>query len=90
MALRIDKLPTYIQEVLVGEITVKAGIANCLGEETKYKGRVMKQAMIIQETHFTIRKVRIRKNFDSGDLMIVESSTTIPAHLVKSGFCFLH
>ena len=85
VALRIDELPTYIPEVLVGEITVKAGVANCLGEETKYKGRVMKQAMILQETHFTIRKVKIRKNFDSGDLMIVESSTTIPAHLVKSG-----
>ena len=41
--------------------------------------------MIIQETHFTIRKVKIRKNFDSGDLMLVESSTTIPAHLTETG-----
>ena len=86
--IRIDELPTYIPEVLVGEITVTAGVATCLGEETKYKGRVMKQAMILQETHFTIRKVKIRKNFDSGDLMLVESSTTIPAHLIKSGFFF--
>ena len=83
--IRTDKLPTYIPEVLVGEITVTAGVATCLGEETKYKGKVMKQAMILQETHFTIRKVKIRKNFDSGDLMLVESSTTIPAHLTKSG-----
>ena len=83
--IRIDELPTYIPEVLVGEIMVTSGVATCLGEETKYKGKVMKQAMILQETHFTIRKVKIRKNFDSGDLMLVESSTTIPAHLTKSG-----
>ena len=84
--LRTDELPTYIPEILAGEITVTDGVARCLGEETKYKGKLMKQAMILQETHFTIRKVKIRKNFDSGDLMLVESSTTIPAHLTKSGF----
>ena len=83
--IRRDKLPTYIPEVLVGEITVTAGVATCLGEETKYKGKVMNQAMILQETHFTIRKVKIRKNFDSRDLMLVEYSTTIPAHLTESG-----
>ena len=88
VALRTDELPTYIPELLAGEITVNAGVAKCLGEEAKYKGRVMKQAMILQETHFTIRKVKIRKNFDSGDLMIVESSTTIPAHLIQPGFFF--
>ena len=51
----------------------------------KHHGTLFKQSVILQETHFTIQKVKIRKNFDSGDLMLVESSTTIPAHLVGMG-----
>ena len=63
------------------------GAVNCLGEEVKTQVTLFKQSVILQETHFTIRKVKIRKNFDSGDLMLVESSTMIPAHLVgKGGF----
>ena len=83
--LRTDGLPTYIPEIIAGELTVTNGVATCVGEEMKYRGKLMRQIMILQETHFTIRKVKIRKNFDSGDLMLVESSTTIPAHLTKTG-----
>ena len=85
VALREDGLPTYIQEVIAGELTVMNRVANCVGEEMKYRGTLLKQVMILQETHFTIRKVKIRKNFDSGDLMLVESSTTIPANLINAG-----
>ena len=85
VALREDGLPTYIQEVIAGELMVTNGVANCIGEEMKYRGTLLKQVMILQETHFTIRKVKIRKNFDSGDLMLVESSTTIPANLINAG-----
>ena len=85
VALKDDGLPTYIKEVINGELTVTKGAANCLGEEVKHQGTLFKQSMILQETHFTVRKVKIRKNFDSGDLMLVESSTTIPANLVSTG-----
>ena len=87
VALKDNGLPTYIKEVINGELNVAKGAVNCLGEEVKTQGTLFKQSVILQETHFTIRKVKIRKNFDSGDLMLVESSTTIPAHLVgKGGF----
>ena len=87
VALKDDGLPTYIKEVINRELTVAKGAVNCLGEEVKHQGTLFKQSVILQETHFTIRKVKIRKNFDSGDLMLVESSTMIPAHLVGTG-CF--
>ena len=87
VALKDNGLPTYIKEVIHGELNVAKGAVNCLGEEVKTQGILFKQSVILQETHFTVRKVKIRKNFDSGDLMLVESSTTIPAHLVgKGGF----
>ena len=85
VALRTDGHPTYIPETLAGEITISSGTAACQGEDVKYNGKTLKQTMVLQETHFIIRQVKIRKNFDSGDLMIVETSTTIPAHLIKPG-----
>ena len=87
VALKNNGLPTYIKEVIQGELNVAQGAVNCLGEEVKSHGVLFKQSMVLQETQFTVRKVKIRKNFDSGDLMLVESGTTIPAHLIgKGGF----
>ena len=85
VALRTDGHPTYIPETLAGEIMISSGTAACQGEDIKHNGKTLKQTMVLQETHFVIRKVKIRKNFDSGDLMIVETSTTIPANLIKPG-----
>ena len=61
------------------------GHVSCNGEDVCHHGRTLKQTVVLQETHFTIKTVRIRKNFDSGALMIVESGTTIPANLIKQG-----
>ena len=85
VALNDNGLPTYIKEIVTGEISVKAGVVSCLGEEEKAQGVLYKQVVTMQETQFTIRKVKIRKNFDSEDLMIVETGTTIPANLVDTG-----
>ncbi len=85
VSLKNDGLPTYIKEVIRGELNVAQGAVDCLGEEMKSHGVLFKQSMVLQETHFTVRKVKIRKNFDSGDLMLVESGTTIPANLIGSG-----
>ena len=53
----------------------------------RYHGRILKQTVVLQETHFTINTVKIRHNFDSGELMIVETGTTISAHLTNpNGF----
>ena len=80
-----DGLPTYIKEVIQGELNMAQGTVDCLGEEAKSHGVLFKQNMILQEAHFTVRKVKIRKNFDSGDLMLVKSGTTIPANLIGGG-----
>ena len=85
VSLRNDGLPTYIKEVIRGELNVAQGTVDCLGEESKSQGVLLKQSVVLQETHFTVRKVKIRKNFDSGDLMLVETGTTIPANLIGSG-----
>ena len=85
VSLKTDGLPTYIKEVFRGELNVAQGTVACLGEETKSQGVLFKQSVVVQETHFTVRKVKIRKNFDSGDLMLVETGTTIPDNLVGNG-----
>ena len=85
VSLKTNGLPTYIKEVLRGELNVAQGTVACLGEETKSQGVLLKQSVVVQETHFTVRKVKIRKNFDSGDLMLVETGTTIPDNLVGNG-----
>ena len=85
IALKTDGHPTYISETIAGELNVAGGQASCNGEDIRHNGKTLKQTMVLQETHFIIKKVRIRKNFDSGDLMIVETGTTIPANLVKPG-----
>ena len=53
----------------------------------RYHGRILKQTVVLQETHFTINKVKIRRNFESGELMIVETGTTISENLANpNGF----
>ena len=82
--LNADGQTTYIPETVKGDINVGAnGFVTCNGEEVCHHGRVLKQTVILQETHFAVKKVKIRRNFDSGELMIVETGTTIPKHLTK-------
>ena len=85
IALKTDGHPTYIAETIAGKLNVAGGQASCNGEDIHHNGKTLKQTMVLQETHFIIKKVKIRKIFDSGDLMIVETGTTIPANLVKPG-----
>ena len=86
--LNADGQITYIPETVKGELTIaENGFATCNGEDVRYHGRILKQMVILQETHFTVKKVKIRHNFDSGELMIVETGTTVPAHLTNpNGF----
>ena len=86
--LNADGQITYIPKTVKGELNIaENGFATCNGEDVRYHGRILKQTVILQETHFTIKKVKIRCNFDSGELMIVETGTTIPAHLTNpNGF----
>ena len=85
VALKSDGHPTYIAETIAGDLNVAGGHVSCNGEDVRHNGKTLKQIVVLQETHFTIKTVRIRKNFDSGDLMIVESGMTIPANLLKPG-----
>ena len=81
-----DSQVTYIQETIKGDINVRPkGFVTCNGEDVRYHGRVLSQNVILQETHFTVKKVQLCRNFDTGELMIVESGTTIPAHLTSHG-----
>ena len=85
VALKSDG-PTYIVETIKGDLNVAGnGHVSCNGEDVRHHGRTLKQTVILQETHFTIKTVKIRKNFDSGELMIVETGTTIPKHLTTPG-----
>ena len=78
--------PTYIVETIKRNLNVRAdGHVSCYGEDMHHHGRVLKQTVMLQETHFTIKTVKIRKNFDNGELMIVETGTTIPKHLTTPG-----
>ena len=82
--LNADGQITYIPETVRGELTIAdSGFATCNGEDVRYHGRILKQTVVLQETHFTIKTVKIRRNFDSGELMIVETGTTVPAHLTN-------
>ena len=84
--LNADRQTTYIPETVKGDINVAAnGFVTCNGEDVRRYGRVLKQTVILQETHFAVKTVKIRKNFNSGELMIVETGTTIPKHLTKPG-----
>ena len=86
VALKSDGHPTYIVETIAGDLNVTGnGHVSCNGEDVCHHGRTLKQTVILQETHFTIKTVKIRKNFDSRELMIVESGTMIPAHLFTPG-----
>ena len=79
VALKSDGRPTYIVETIAGDLNVAGtGHVSCNGEDVRHHGRTLKQTVILQETHFTIKTVKIRKNFDSRELMIVETGTTIP------------
>ena len=86
--LHVDGQTTYITETVRGELTIgEDGFASCNGEDVRYHGRILKQTVVLQETHFTINQVKIRRNFDSGELMIVETGTTISEHLTNpNGF----
>ena len=86
--LNADGQITYIPETIRGELTIAhTGLATCNGEDMRYHGRILKQTVVLQKTHFTVKKVKLRRNFDSGELMIVETGTTIPAHLTNpNGF----
>ena len=84
--LNADGQTTYIPETVKGDINVGAnGFVSCNGEDVRHHRRVLKQTVILQETHFAVKKVKIRRNFDSRELMIVETGTTIPEHLTKPG-----
>ena len=86
--LNADGQIMYIPETVRGELTIAdTGFAMCNGEDVRYHGRILKQTVVLQETHFTVKKVKIRHNFNSGELMIVETGTTVPAHLTNpNGF----
>ena len=73
-----DGQTAYIPETVRGELIIgDNGFATCNGEDMRYHGKLLKQTVVLQETHFTIDKVKIRRNFKSGELMIVETGTTI-------------
>ena len=66
--LNVDGQITYIPETVKEELTIADnGFATCNGEDVRYHGRILKQTVVLQETHFTVKKVKIRCNFDSGD-----------------------
>ena len=84
--LNADGQTTYISETIKGDLNVRSnGHVTCNGEDVRHHGRVLKQTVVLQETHFTIKTVKIRRNFDNGELMIVETGTTIPEHLTMPG-----
>ena len=58
VALKTDGHPTYIPETLAGELTISSGSAACQGEDIKHNGKTLKQTMVLQETHFIIKKSR--------------------------------
>ena len=63
--LHVDGQTTYITETVRGELTIgEDGFASCNGEDVRYHGRILKQTVVLQETHFTINQVKIRRNFD--------------------------
>ena len=81
-----DGQTTYISKTVMGDLNVRSdGYVTCNGEDVRHFGRVLKQTVMLQETHFTIKTVKMRKNFDDGELMIVETGTTIPEHLTTLG-----
>ena len=83
--LHVNGQTTYITETVRGELTIgESGFASCNGEYVRYHGRILKQTVVLQETHFTINADKIRRNFDSGDLMIVKTGTTISQHITDS------
>ena len=79
-----DGQTAYITETVRGELIIgDNGFASCNGEDVRYHGRILKQTVVLQETHFTINKVKIRCNFESGALMIVETGTTISENVAN-------
>ena len=79
--LNADGQVTYILEMVKGDINVRPkGFVTCNGEDVRYHGRVLSQTVILQDTHFMVKKVQIRRNFDDGELMIVDTRTTILEH----------
>ena len=44
----------------------------------RHFGRMLKQTVVLQETHFTVKTVKMRRNFDNGDLMIDSGTYVIP------------
>ena len=60
VALKSDGHPTYIAETIAGNLNVAGGHVSCNGEDVCHNGKTLKQTMVLQETHFTIKKVRIR------------------------------
>ena len=84
--LNTDGQTTYIPKTVNGDLNVRSdGFVTCNGEDVRHFGRMLKQTVVLQETHFTVKTVKMRKNFDDGELMIVETGTTIPEHLTKPG-----
>ena len=86
VSLNDDSQVTYITETIKGDINVRPkGFVTCNGEDVRFHGQVLKQIVMLQETHFTTKKVKLRNNFDTEEIMIVETGTTIPAHLSSTG-----
>ena len=59
IALKTDGHPTYITETIAGELNVAGGTASCIREDIRHNGKTLKQTMVLQETHFIIKKVKI-------------------------------
>ena len=60
VALPGDGQTAYIPETVCGELIIgDNGFATCNGEDMRYHGRLLKQTVVLQETHFTINKVKI-------------------------------
>ena len=73
---------TYITKNMKGDIIIgPKGFTMCQGINMQHKGRVLSQTMVLQETHLMTAKVKLCRNFNTGEVMIMETGMAIPKYV---------
>ena len=68
----------HFSTTVVGTISYDDSHLHCQGMQANLNGHKMDNLLAIEDLEVTMRRVTIREDFDSGDLVVLENRVSIP------------
>ena len=66
---------------VIGSVTYKGGHSHCVGEDWRVSGKHMVSLLVTESLEVTMKRVTIREDLDSGDILVTDNGVSVAANL---------